>query len=128
MGVCAIATIGQLVTEAKRRKSDARGQEYTYRELARDAGDMHFTTAQKIANDQRHPTREMVLALSRALTPYLNQDEALIAAGYVPEGERSTWIKRLGASLRDGIARDDETISGILRLEKREASEEDEGR
>ncbi len=77
--------LSPMLREAMQQKARALGQRrYTYRELERDSG-VHFTYAQKAIKHGLRPSREIITSWSKALAPYFPLDEALIAAGYLPD-------------------------------------------
>src|SRR5579883_3156501 len=85
-----------MLREAMQQKARALGQRrYTYRELERDSG-VHFTYAQKAVRYGIVPRQEIIAAWSRALAPYFPLDEALLAAGYLPnDPEKRRAIQRI---------------------------------
>lgn len=70
---------------------------YTYRDLAQDASDqgtaLHWTTAHKIVRGTRQPSAALVRSLVQVLVPYLDEDEALIAAGFAPNNARERLLQ-----------------------------------
>jgi hypothetical protein len=87
---------GRLLAEAIRRKAQETGR-YSLRDLQRDSGN-DFTYPSKVIRMGLTPSREAIEAWSRALHPYLPLEEALIAAGYIPE--RGPWRQALLDAVR----------------------------
>lgn len=79
--------LADLVQRAMTAKAVASGSRYTVRRLAQDSG-MHWTHAANVLRGKRRPTREVLEAWSVALSPDLDLDEALMAAGHPPTDER----------------------------------------
>lgn len=75
-----------LVQRAVRAKAAERGQ-YSLRQLADDSG-MHWTHVSNVLRGKRRPTRDVLEAWAIALSPHLDLDEALMAAGQPPTEER----------------------------------------
>lgn len=82
--------LAPLIQEAIRRKAADRGGKYTYRDIASDiGGGRTFSHIQKIATGvYKRPDPEVIRDLARVLHPYLNEDEALRAAGWATN---SNW-------------------------------------
>lgn len=77
------APFGRLVLDAMEQKAGAEGRPVTYATIAaatgRERGLVH-----KWVTGARHPSREAVTELVASLAPHLNEDEALVLAGYAP--------------------------------------------
>lgn len=74
-----------LVQRAVRAKAAEQGQ-YSLRQLADDSG-MHWTHVSNVLRGKRRPTRDVLEAWAVALSPHLDLDEALMAAGQPPTEE-----------------------------------------
>ena len=79
------------------RAMDARGQKlgrtYTLDDLGRESG-TDFSLASKVMTGRRRPTREALEAWAKVLSPHLDLDAALIAAGHAPADQRKAGILR----------------------------------
>lgn len=91
--------LGQLLSAALDAKAEEQRRigigrtTYTYRDLGDDAG-ISFTYIGKIIHGKSRPSREIVLAIVKALAPYLPADETLMAAGYMPQSTRLRSLLR----------------------------------
>ena len=93
--------IGDLIREAMRRKGEALGKRYTFRELEADTG-VNYAYAARVANGERQPSRAMVRAIWVGLRPYLSLEEAMVAAGYV-EPDKQHVLSRLARRSRRAL-------------------------
>jgi hypothetical protein len=96
-------TLGEMLQEALARKASDLGR-YSYRDLERDSKVNYSYVSKAISG--RRPSREVIHAWSQALSPYLPEDEALVAAGYLPEvGRRASALRRLAHLPVDALER-----------------------
>ncbi len=92
-----------LLTEAMRRKAAANGGVYSLHDLEADSR-VSFSYISKVRRGLRHPSPDVIAALSRALDPYLPLDEALLTAGYAPRSP--SVLRRILNSITDQMLRD----------------------
>lgn len=105
--------MSDLLRQAIDAKTREIGTKYTYRDLAQDSN-THWTTVDKVMRGERHPSAEVIHAWSRALTPYLPEDEALVAAGYAPvDPVRLRLLERIARLPRTALDALDERL-GLL--------------
>lgn len=120
------AELARLLREAIDAKSREVGARYTYRDLGRDSG-IDFSYAAKVINEGRQPSREIIRAWARALRPYLPLDQALVAAGYLPDDPQAAGaMRRLMQRIDDARRRGERAIGEFFSDEKsqRQAAEE----
>lgn len=80
--------VNAMLREALRAKGEEQGYKYTYRQLAEaTGGTVHWTYVGKVITGKRRPTPEILKAWAKALHPYFPLDDALMAAGYMPENQ-----------------------------------------
>lgn len=91
------------------RKAVELGGKYTYRDLAADAH-IDDSYAVLLVQGKRQPSRSTVATLVHALVPYLNEDSAMLAAGYTPHGVPRSLFQRVIEEWRSGEARDQALI------------------
>lgn len=92
-------TLADLLTEAMRAKARDLGREkYTYRDLGVDA-QVDYSYAQKTVKYGRVPSRDIIRAWAVALHPHFPLDEALVAAGYTPDGPEQLAFLRAAVRL-----------------------------
>lgn len=107
-----VTVFGSLLLEAMARKGAETGARYSYRDLERDSG-VNYSHAARVVRGGRRPSRELVESLANALRPYLPLDQALIAAGYLPESERGRDLVR---QLWPQLQRASEEVERRLRM------------
>lgn len=94
-------TVGHLLEQALRAKTAELGEEYSYRDLERDSG-VNFSYASKVIRGGLKPSSAVIKAWARALYPHFPEDQAMLAAGHVPDNAMiQRMLDRLVAWPRD---------------------------
>lgn len=80
-----------LLRQAIDRKIEVEGRRrYTLRELSADSG-LHFAHIQTLLSGRWTPTVATIQALCQALSPYLSETDALIAAGRISPAAHASY-------------------------------------
>jgi transcriptional regulator with XRE-family HTH domain len=90
-----LGPLGRVLWQAMQEKNRIEGgKEYTYSELGRDAGVSKEHVSQ-VMRGNRRISRELLGNICRALSPYVDPDEAFLAADYAPSPELKAAFQTL---------------------------------